>query len=160
MVEVHSPGCSSRCDKFVAAPLLLVFDMGKQSGLFKKIPRLAWYYTGAIFYVDKRGISTTLGMDGRCRAAEEERRTFSSIMPQTHDLGQQGWEKLSDKLKAHGKPPVLTCWDLITGSAVPVPACQNGPTARKGAGHLSCFSLPPLPTKRWRKLEWMADMRD
>lgn len=44
-------------------------------------------------------------------------------MPETCDLGQQGWETLYDKLKAHGKPPALAFWDLNTGLAVLVPAC-------------------------------------
>lgn len=83
----------------------LFLTRGSQSGLFKRNPKSCVLLPGAIFYVEKQRTSATLRMDGRCRAAEEDRRTSSSIAPQTHDLGHQGWETLYDKLKAHEKTP-------------------------------------------------------
>jgi len=68
----------------------LVFAMGKQSGLFRIIPRLARYYPGTIFYVDKWGNTPTLQTNRRCRAVEEDTKTSSSIALKAHGLDQQG----------------------------------------------------------------------
>lgn len=110
MVEVHSLVCSSRWDKSVAAPLLLVFDTGKQSGSFEK----SQGSRGAVFWVEKRG-NWKSWMDGN-RGTMEKSSVPSIIAPNWHRSRPQKaldfWNKGCPSTWENGRDFSNTSWNI------------------------------------------------